>query len=115
MLYRAALALALLVPAATIPALAETVLTWSDGRRRVLVTHDEQSALTADRLTRLRHALTVDGLAPLAGLVMVDSRDDPRVQVADLIAGMTRRFAGLGAASPLSDADISEAASEESS
>ncbi|WIM99757.1 hypothetical protein ACTOB_003419 [Actinoplanes oblitus] len=74
-----------------LPALAETVLFWSRGRRRVLVFHDEQSALTADRLTRLQQALAGDGGSPLAGLVMVDSRDDPRVQVADLLAGIARR------------------------
>jgi hypothetical protein len=44
-----------------LPALAETVLSWSGGRRQVLVTHDEQSALTADRLTRLQQALADDG------------------------------------------------------
>ncbi|MBM2620216.1 DUF3800 domain-containing protein [Actinoplanes sp. LDG1-06] len=75
-----------------LPALAETVLSWSEGGRRVLVTHDEQSALTADRLTRLQLALAGDdGVSPLAGLVMADSRDDPRVQVADLLAGVARR------------------------
>ncbi|MCY1142147.1 hypothetical protein OWR29_29485 [Actinoplanes sp. Pm04-4] len=75
-----------------LPALAETILFWNDGgRRRVLVTHDEQSALTADRLARLRDALAVDGVSPLAGLTMVDSRDDPRVQLADLLAGVARR------------------------
>lgn len=75
-----------------LPALAETVLTWSEGRKRVLVTHDEQSALTADRLSRLQRALAGDdGASPLAGFVMADSRDDPRVQVADLLAGMARR------------------------
>jgi hypothetical protein len=80
-----------------LPALAETVLTWSAGRRRVLVVHDEQSALTADRLTRLQRALATGaaalpgGVSPLAGLVMADSRDDPRIQVADLLAGVARR------------------------
>ncbi|MBU2664225.1 hypothetical protein KOI35_12050 [Actinoplanes bogorensis] len=75
-----------------LPALAETVLTWSGGQRQVLVTHDEQSALTADRLLRLQAALTSgDGFSPLAGFVMADSRDDPRVQVADLLAGLARR------------------------
>ncbi len=87
-----------------LPALAETVLFWSGGRRQVLVVHDEQSALTADRLRRLQRALadspgpwvvadeTADVVvSPLAGLVMVDSRDDPRVQVADLLAGLARR------------------------
>ena len=97
-----------------LPALAETVLFWSgDGRRQVLVTHDEQSALTAGRLRRLQQVLADGagsspsagpnetgtdptgpartGISPLAGLLMADSRDDPRVQVADLLAGMTRR------------------------
>ncbi|MET8833293.1 hypothetical protein ABZV78_05175 [Micromonospora sp. NPDC004540] len=93
-----------------LPALAETILSWSGGQRRVLVTHDEQSALTADRLTRLQRALADEGSAaadadsagalpagvsPLAGLVMVDSRDDPRVQVADLLAGVARRSPGI--------------------
>jgi hypothetical protein len=90
-----------------LPALAETVLFWSGGQRQVLVVHDEQSALTAGRLRRLQQVLA-DGagpsetgavapgaspttVSPLAGLVMVDSRDDPRVQVADLLAGLARR------------------------
>ncbi len=85
-----------------LPALAETVLSWSGGHRQVLVIHDEQSALTADRLTRLQQALADDTgpvpavVSPLAGLVMVDSRDDPRVQVADLLAGIARRSTDKG-------------------
>jgi hypothetical protein len=93
-----------------LPALAETVLFWSGGgKRQVLVIHDEQSALTAGRLSRLQQVLadgagsspqddadgtgsSPAGISPLAGLVMVDSRDDPRVQVADLLAGMARRL-----------------------
>ncbi|HEY7103062.1 MAG TPA: hypothetical protein VH573_15625 [Mycobacteriales bacterium] len=82
-----------------LPALAETVLFWSGGRRQVLVIHDEQSALTAGRLRRLQQALAdatggllPAGVSPLAGLVTVDSRDDPRVQVADLLAGVARRW-----------------------
>jgi len=79
-----------------LPALAESVLFWSRGQRQVLVIHDEQSALTAGRLRRLQQVLA-DGAAvsPLAGLVMVDSRDDPRVQVADLLAGVARRLPGI--------------------
>ena len=100
-----------------LPALAETVLFWSGGQRQVLVIHDEQSALTAGRLSRLRQALA-DGagsspagadeagasparVSPLAGLVMVDSRDDPRVQVADLLAGTARRLPGTVDHGPL--------------
>lgn len=95
-----------------LPALAETVLFWSGGERRVLVIHDEQSALTASRLSRLQQALCHDPaspapdgvgpcLSPLAGLVTVDSRDDPRIQVADLLAGFARRAPGIGDGGPL--------------
>jgi hypothetical protein len=41
------------------------------------------------------------GVSPLAGLVMVDSRDDPRVQVADLLAGVARRLPGIVDDGPL--------------
>jgi hypothetical protein len=92
-----------------LPALAETVLFWSDGGRQVLVTHDEQSALTAGRLRRLQQVLAdaagcsspadadgsdsaPTGTSPLAGLLMVDSQEDPRVQIADLLGGMARRL-----------------------
>jgi hypothetical protein len=81
-----------------LPALAETVLFWSGGTRRVRVVHDEQSALTADRLRRLQDSLAVTmpgSPSPLAALVTVDSRDDPRVQVADLLAGVARRSADV--------------------
>jgi hypothetical protein len=94
-----------------LPALAETVLSWSAGVRQVLVIHDEQSALTADRLSRLKQALASPspgnatglpaGVSPLAGLVMADSRDDPRVQVADLLAGVARRLTAVGSDSLL--------------
>ncbi|MET9302756.1 DUF3800 domain-containing protein [Micromonospora aurantiaca] len=87
-----------------LPALAETVLHWSAGRRRVLVIHDEQSALTEDRLRRLQAVLAARdpaGPSPLAGLVMTDSRDDPRVQAADLLAGVARRMSGTPGDGPL--------------
>jgi len=95
-----------------LPALAETVLFWSGGQRQVMVIHDEQSALTASRLRRLQQVLAGGAdlpaaeardsevppprVSPLAGLVTVDSRDDPRVQVADLLAGVARRSPNIG-------------------
>jgi hypothetical protein len=99
-----------------LPALAETVLFWSGGQRQVLVIHDEQSALTAIRLRRLQQILAdgvgsssadansakaLGNVSPLAGLVTVDSRDDPRVQVADLLAGMARRLPDIVDNGPL--------------
>jgi hypothetical protein len=91
-------------------ALTETILSWSGRQRRVLVIHDEQSALTADRLTRLQQVLANDGgpspadadearalpagVSPLAELVMADSRNDPRVQVAELLARVAGGYRG---------------------
>lgn len=77
-----------------LPALAETLLFWSAGDRSVAVVHDEQSALTRDRVARLGTFLTeavAPAPPPLRSFQQVDSRDDPRVQVADLLAGVARR------------------------
>ncbi len=77
-----------------VPALAETLLFWSAGERSVAVVHDEQSALTPGRVSRLGTFLAEavsPAPPPLRSFLQVDSRDDPRVQVADLLAGITRR------------------------
>ncbi|MFE5335229.1 DUF3800 domain-containing protein [Isoptericola sp. NPDC056573] len=79
-----------------VPALAETVLRWSDGRRSVVVVHDEQSALTRQRTAVLAATLAAavsPAPPPLLGVRQVDSRRDPRVQVADLLAGWARSSA----------------------
>jgi hypothetical protein len=78
-----------------VPALAETALFWSGGRRSVAVVHDEQSALTRWRVARLRTYLAgavFPAPPPLLTVSQVDSRRDPRVQVADLLAGIARRM-----------------------
>ncbi|MEV5965055.1 DUF3800 domain-containing protein [Kribbella sp. NPDC051952] len=77
-----------------VPALAETLLFWSAGERSVAVVHDEQSALTRGRVARLGELLAeavAPAPPPLHSFVQVDSREDPRVQVADLLAGIARR------------------------
>lgn len=79
-----------------VPALAETLLFWSAGERSVAVVHDEQSALTQWRVARLGSFLAgavSPAPAPLRSFLQVDSREDPRVQVADLLAGIARRRA----------------------
>ena len=79
-----------------VPALAETLLFWSAGERSVAVVHDEQSALTRGRVARLGTFLAEavsPAPPPLRSFLQVDSRDDPRVQVADLLAGIARRRA----------------------
>ena len=81
------------VPPPLLPALAETVLFWSRALRPVLVVHDGQSVLTTDRVRRLQRVLAGGAAAsPLLGLLLVDSRDYPRVQLADLLAGVARQW-----------------------
>ena len=84
-----------------IPALVRTVLHWSRGLQPVAIIHDEQSALTERRMRRIEQILAAPPLEvirlPARGhfirLRQVDSRTDPRVQVADLLAGVARRVA----------------------
>ncbi|GAA1592936.1 hypothetical protein GCM10009789_53710 [Kribbella sancticallisti] len=78
-----------------LPALLETARHWSAGGRSVAIVHDEQSALTPHRVGRISALLadTTQGPPPLLGLTMVDSRTDPRVQLADLLAGAARHIA----------------------
>jgi hypothetical protein len=84
-----------------IPAFVRTVSYWSAGERAVSITHDQQPALTEEWVIQISEML--DGRRPvsarcpprarLAGLRFVDSRTDPRVQVADFLAGVARRVA----------------------
>ena len=72
-----------------LPALLETVRYWSERAGTVTVVHDEQSALTAGRVRQIQYLL--DGR--LHAVHRVDSKQDPRVQVADFLAGAARRIA----------------------
>lgn len=74
-----------------IPALARTILHWTRSQPGVSVVHDEQSALTKRRMEWLEQRLPPRGRFVL--FRQVDSRSDPRVQVADLLAGVARRVA----------------------
>jgi hypothetical protein len=78
-----------------LPALLETIRYWSNGRS-VTVVHDEQSALTTYRVAHISRVLAEagddDGPPPLAGFTQVDSRTDPRIQLADLLAGAARHI-----------------------
>ncbi|HEY2950060.1 MAG TPA: hypothetical protein VGJ53_16965 [Micromonosporaceae bacterium] len=94
-----------------LPAVARTVLHWSRGLNPLAVVHDEQSALTERRMRRLEQVLAAPPLEmirlPAQGRFVrfrqVDSRTDPRVQVADLLAGVARKVAAdelLGRSDP---------------
>lgn len=77
-----------------IPALTRTVQWWGAGATRLSVAHDEQSALTPYRIADIRAAFSLRHPGgQLLSVTRVDSRTDPRVQVADLVAGVARRLA----------------------
>jgi hypothetical protein len=84
-----------------IPALARTVLYWMSGRQEVVIVHDEQSALTRRRLAVLEQTLAEPPLQLIPArrdgrfiqLRQVDSRSEPRVQIADILAGVARAIA----------------------
>lgn len=88
-----------------LPALLETTRYWSAGGRSVAIVHDEQSALTRHRVACIGAVLAeaTEGPPPLADFVQVDSKLEPRVQLADLLAGAARSIATSelhGAGSP---------------
>jgi hypothetical protein len=72
-----------------VPAVIHTVRHWSAGGTPVELVHDEQLALTADRVLQLKATLG----PRLADVRFVDSRTDARVQIADFLAGVARRIA----------------------
>lgn len=73
------------------PALERTVARWSADGVRVHVVHDRQNSLTEERIARLGARLAPD-LRP-AGLRLAESRHDPRIQLADFLAGVARKLA----------------------
>jgi hypothetical protein len=74
-----------------LPALRWAVHHWS-AHGDVDVVHDEQSVLTPSRVAAIAHELATSCPGRrMAGFTRVDSRDDARVQIADLVAGVVRR------------------------
>ncbi|MDQ3484742.1 MAG: DUF3800 domain-containing protein [Actinomycetota bacterium] len=85
-----------------IAALAQTARAWSRRTGRpVRVVHDQQAVLTPPRIQSLIDLLwtphpDLAAYAPrvrVSAIELVDSKDDPRVQVADLLAGTARHLA----------------------
>lgn len=72
-----------------LPAIAAAVRRWGAGSRPVTIVHDRQIALSTARIAALHAELG----AALAGVRLVGSQDDPRIQVADLLAGTARKIA----------------------
>ncbi|MDJ0346202.1 DUF3800 domain-containing protein [Streptomyces sp. H10-C2] len=84
-----------------IPAIVQTVAYWGEGGRPVSIVHDRQNALTEERIAWLKEVFGKPHPAHLASsprgrltsLTFVDSRSDPRVQLADFLAGVARKIA----------------------
>ncbi len=77
-----------------LPAIVATAAYWSGpGRRPVRLVHDRQNLLTPERIAWIEETARRSGVA-LAELRLVVARDDPRVQLADFLAGIARKAAG---------------------
>lgn len=70
-----------------LPAIVRTAAHWSGGGRPLSLVHDRQNMLTEERIAWLMQT------ARLAGLRLVAARSDPRVQLADFLAGIARKIA----------------------
>jgi hypothetical protein len=78
-----------------IPALRSAIEFWLGSSTRLLIVHDEQSAITPERIAEIAGQLPLRSPGGgFAGVRRVDSTEDPRVQVADYLAGIARRLAG---------------------
>jgi hypothetical protein len=74
-------------------AIVETVAYWSSGGTAVSIVHDQQPSLTRSRIAQLEEIAGRSSSGKLTSLRFVDSRSDPRVQIADFLAGAARRIA----------------------
>lgn len=74
-----------------IPALVRAVVSWGGGTRPVSILHDQHNGLTEERIAYLKEVLGAEH--GLAGLRLADSFHEPRVQVADFLAGVARKIA----------------------
>jgi hypothetical protein len=70
-----------------LPAIVRAVAGWEGDS--ISIVHDEQLTLSEERVSQLK-AVIGDRLA---GIRLVDSRSDARVQVADFLAGVARKIA----------------------
>lgn len=84
-----------------IPAIVRAVVHWGEDDRPVSIVHDRQNALSEERVARLKEIFSRPrrpflGHSPrgrLTSLTFVDSFSDPRVQIADILAGAARKIA----------------------
>ncbi|MEU6142916.1 hypothetical protein ABZ848_21415 [Streptomyces sp. NPDC047081] len=75
-----------------LPAIVRTAAHWSAGGRRVRLVHDRQNMLTPERIAWIEETARSAGIG-LDGVRLVVAREDPRVQLADFLAGIARKIA----------------------
>ncbi|MES5820402.1 hypothetical protein [Streptomyces sp. RG80] len=75
-----------------LPAIVHTVAHWSAGGRVVRVVHDRQNMLTDARIAWIAEQSVRAGVG-FAGLELVQARWDPRILLADFLAGIARKLA----------------------
>jgi len=77
-----------------IPAVLRAVEFWGARAASIALIHDEQSALTPARIAEIAAAFAANHPGHrLTEVRRVDSRYDPRIQIADFLAGIARRLA----------------------
>ena len=77
-----------------LPALNQAVHHWGSYSQTLSVIHDEQSALTPERIADIATAYATSRPGrQLTEVRLVDSSREPRVQIADFLAGIARRLA----------------------
>lgn len=72
-----------------IPAIVQQVIFWGGAKSSVAIIHDRQTTLPEERIAQLKEMTA----GRLAGLTLADSFFDPRVQLADVLAGTARKIA----------------------
>ena len=77
-----------------LPAMNRAVHYWGSYAQTISVVHDEQSALTSERIADIATAYAASQPGrQLSNVRLVDSSREPRVQIADFVAGIARRVA----------------------
>jgi hypothetical protein len=77
-----------------LPAVSRAVNYWGSHAQTLSVVHDEQSALTPERIADIAAAFAASHPGQqLTSVQLVDSSGEPRVQIADFVAGIARRLA----------------------
>jgi hypothetical protein len=75
-----------------LPAIVRTAAYWSADGQGVRLVHDRQNLLTPERIAWIEETAARAGIR-LDGLRLVVAGEDPRVQLADFLAGIARKLA----------------------